>query len=100
MTKERTGDGWVMVRLENSQALLGSRNYAQLVLHLKHVRVYAPSPSAVFLTPMALLTSARTHVHIQSLLQLLYYLKSQVPFNFTRDGVNDFNLSMLTVLSV
>lgn len=57
----RQGDGRVTMRLENSPALLGSRNYAQLVLHLKHVQVYTASTLAVFLTPMALLTSVCAH---------------------------------------
>lgn len=57
------GDGQVTMRLENSRALLGSRNYVQLVLHLKHVQVYTASPSAVFLSPMALLASVCAHMH-------------------------------------
>lgn len=65
----RQGDGRVTMRLENSPALLGSRNYAQLVLHLKHVQVYTASTLAVFLTPMALLTSVCAHTC--RLLQLL-----------------------------
>lgn len=38
------GDGQVTMRMENSLPLLGSRNYVQLVLHLKHVQVYTTSP--------------------------------------------------------
>lgn len=53
----RGGDGRLTTKLENSPALLGSRNYAQLELHLKHVQVYAASPPAVFSTPMAALAS-------------------------------------------
>lgn len=45
-TRRERGDGQEMMRLENS--LLGSRNYMQLVLHLKHGRIYRASPSATF----------------------------------------------------
>lgn len=45
-TRRERGDGQVMMWLEN--CLLGSRNYMQLVLHLKHVQVYIASPFATF----------------------------------------------------
>lgn len=65
------GDGRVTMRIENSQTLQGNRNYAEIMLHLKHVRVYSASPLAAFLTPIAVLTSLCAHTHRETFITTL-----------------------------
>lgn len=65
------GDGRVTMRIENSQTLQGNRNYAEIMLHLKHVRVYGAPPLAAFLTPIAVLTSLCAHTHRETFITTL-----------------------------